>query len=74
MPFQLADHALLFHNYWKDCPGVIVSDENGALICAECKRRVGNVDIALLRQLVELIPEGNAATPNPLTGQPHSNI
>ena len=46
---------LLFHTYDNDCPGLIVSREDGWLVCAECGKPVGQLEPGLLAQIIDLL-------------------
>jgi hypothetical protein len=50
---HLEDVALIFHE--PDCPGVITSDDTGKLRCAECGRQVGQLEPAVLADLLGLL-------------------
>jgi hypothetical protein len=50
---DLQDVCMVFHE--PDCPGLITSDGEGGLTCAECGQRVGTVQPAVLKEIIALI-------------------
>lgn len=52
---NLQDVVLVFHE--PDCPGLIVSDDNGRLACSECAESVGKVDPRVLSQLIAVLEQ-----------------
>jgi hypothetical protein len=50
---KLQDVCLIFHE--PDCPGMITSNSDGLLTCAECGQTVGMVQPAVLGEMIAVL-------------------